>query len=154
VVLRNRNLGVLESRNRNYARSGFNSNLTRLQLLSTLLGAEDYVTITRLKKHASLFAIAVGVIATAYAIAVVANATGFAFPSEPFSGTIFVGVLATSLSLPLVVVIVLFIARPRMRQTWRQAGNLNRGGLVAYLALEVAAAVAAWVAFFYVATHG
>jgi hypothetical protein len=114
---------------------------------------EDRLTITRLKRHASLFGIAIGLIVLAYAVAVAANATGFTLPNQAVSGKIFVGLIAMCLSLPLVGIALLFMTRPRLRHAWRKADNPNRVGLVAYLAIEAAGAVATWIAFIYVTIH-
>jgi hypothetical protein len=71
--------------------------------MACLLQTEEHrLTITRLKRHASLFGIAIGLTALAYAVAVAANAAGFTLPNQAVSGKVFVGLLAMCLSLPLV----------------------------------------------------
>jgi hypothetical protein len=95
----------------------------------------------------------VGLIALIYAIAVAVNASGSTLPSTSVSTTTFVGLIAAGLSLPPSGVAVLFIIRPRLRRDWREADTPNRAGFIAYLTVEACAAVAAWIAFFFIATH-
>jgi hypothetical protein len=111
------------------------------------------VTVNRLKKHALLFAIALAIIAAAYSIAVAVNATDFNFPSPAVSSTVFVGLIAVCLSLPLGGFAVLLMIRRRWRRVWMEADPQTRVGLAAYLAIEASAALAAWIAFLLVATH-
>jgi hypothetical protein len=88
-----------------------------------------------------------------YAVAVAANAAGFTLPNQAVSGKVFVGLLAMCLSLPLVGIALLYMTRPRWRHGWRQVDNPSRVGLIAYLAIEAAGAVAAWIAFIFVTSH-
>ena len=88
-----------------------------------------------------------------YAIAFATNATGFSLPNAPVSGAMVVGAIAVALSLPLVVLAAFLLIRPKVRRPWAEASTDDRIGVVAYLAVSAAEAVAAWVAFFFVIAH-
>jgi hypothetical protein len=111
------------------------------------------VIASRLRRQALLFVIALGLLALAYAIAFATNATGFELPNAPVSGAILVGVIAVALSLPPVGLAAFLLIRPNLRRAWSNTSRKDRIGVVAYLAVSVAEAVAAWVALFFVMAH-
>ena len=111
------------------------------------------MTASRLKKHALLLAIAIGVIVLVYALAIVANAYHVTAPRPAVANDIVVGGIALALSLPLLGLALVTIIRPKFRALWRTTSRPEQIGILAYLALDAAAAVAAWTAFFIVASN-
>src|SRR6266480_1554803 len=115
------------------------------------MGSTDYHSVTgtrpkrsmiatRLRHHALLFGIAVGLIALAYAIALATNVTRFALPNAAVSAAMVVGAIAVVLSLPLVGLAALSLIRPKVWTAWPKGTTEARIGVIAYIAISAAEA--------------
>ena len=103
----------------------------------------------RIQRHATLFAFAIGLIASAFAIAIVLNKTHIRIPQLP--GQAFLAMLAVASSLPLVTVAISFAARPRLRAAWQRSEPASRQLFVVYLCVQSLVAVFLWGVFIVVA---
>ena len=105
-----------------------------------------------LKRHVVLLVLAIGLLAVAFAVAIVMNAFGLRPPGVDFP-LLVVGTVAVSFSLPLVALPILVATRRNVRESWRVSDVPARRVLIVYLAIEAAAALAAWTVFILLVTY-
>jgi len=105
-----------------------------------------------LKRHVVLLVLAIGLLAIAFAVAIVMNAFRLRPPGVDFP-LLIVGTIAVSFSLPLVALPILVAIRRNVRESWRVSDVPARRVLIVYLAIETAAALVAWTVFILLVTY-
>ena len=105
-----------------------------------------------LKRHVVLLVLAIGLLAIAFAVAIVMNAFRLRPPGVDFP-LLIVGTIAVSFSLPLVALPILLATRRNVRESWRVSDPSARRVLMVYLAIEAAAAFATWTIFILLVTY-